>query len=410
MRDTLQWTATEEEALLVALERALRVAGKARSGDHELFFQIIQIRDHQDQGLEEIRELLNQVRATPALRLFNQPSLNFLGNCREVNHITLVKWLISRAQIVGAEQTIRDLAIYLKSETLELAEILTIDGISLTESIEVGDFILVPWDQLALTDEKWEIALRAAYEGRLPSAAITHKCQIPSLGESNSIPMPSPLPNSIESMFDVLRCITAVVGAGIRFLHYWVEPPEWAPWVVQRSTFGVDGSVFSMPAPLTKASTEEISACVKLFFSMETSQRQRLRVPIERLNRSHLSGLLRSVDAAIELGIALESLYAPTKLTDGISYTVRTRAARFLGGSIEERQGTAKTLKDVYDLRSRAVHSGRFDSDQNSKKWKDDAVVRSVLESGQRIVGRSLVKVIHEGEPDWEAFDLGDAD
>jgi hypothetical protein len=160
-----------------------------------------------------------------------------------------------------------------------------------------------------------------------------------------------------------------------------------------------------MPVQLTKASAEEVSACLKLFFELETNQRQRLRVPIDRLNKSHVLGI-RSVDAAIELGIALESLFAPTKLSEGISYTVRTRAARFLGGSQSERHQISNTLKDAYDLRSRAVHSGRFDGDQAPKKWKDESRVRSVLENGQRIVGRSLVKAILEGEPNWEEFDL----
>lgn len=409
MPETLRWTAAEEEALLSSLERALCVAAKARSSDHGLFFQIIQIRDHQDQGLEEIRDLLNHVRAIPALYLFSQTSPDFLGNCREVNHITLVKWMISRAQIVGSEQTVRDLANYLEAEILDLTEIMTIDGISLTESIEVGDYILVPWDQIPLTDWKWEITLRALYDERLPSAAITRKWQIPGLRASGSNSMPSPLPSSIHSMFEVLGCITAVVGAGIRFLHYWVDPPEWAPWTVQPNTFGIDGSVFPMPSALTQASAEEINACVKLFFGLERSQQQRLFVPIDRLNKSYVVGV-RSVDAAIELGIALESLYAPTKLSGEIAYTIRTRAARFLGGTREEREETAKSLKQVYDLRSRAIHAGRFDVGEGWKKWKNDALVRDVLESGKRIVGRSLVKVIHEGEPDWEAFDLGNGD
>jgi hypothetical protein len=61
----------------------------------------------------------------------------------------------------------------------------------------------------------------------------------------------------------------------------------------------------------------------------------------------------------------------------------------------------------VYDLRSRAVHAGRFDAEGAPKKWRDDALVRKVLENGQRLVGRSLVKVIQEGEPNWEEFDIG---
>ena len=119
---------------------------------------------------------------------------------------------------------------------------------------------------------------------------------------------------------------------------------------------------------------------------------------------------MRNVDKAIELGIALESLYAPAKLSDGIAFAVRTRAARFLGGSPDERRRTARTLRDVYDLRSRAVHAGRFDAVEASKKWRDEALVVQVLEEGQRVVGQSLVKVIQEGAPNWEEFDIGDAE
>lgn len=141
--------------------------------------------------------------------------------------------------------------------------------------------------------------------------------------------------------------------------------------------------------------------------SLDESNQARLRVPLDRLNRSYLAGI-RSVDKAIELGIALESLYAPTKLSEGIAFAVRTRAARFLGGSLEERRRTVTTLRDVYDLRSRAVHAGRFDAEGSPKKWSDDARVRAVLGAGQHLIGRSLVKVIQEGEPNWEEFDLGE--
>lgn len=116
---------------------------------------------------------------------------------------------------------------------------------------------------------------------------------------------------------------------------------------------------------------------------------------------------MRSVDTAIELGIALESLYAPAKVSDGIAFAIRTRAARFLGGTLEVRRGTVTTLRDVYDLRSRAVHAGRFDAEGAPKKWRDDVRVRKVFEEGQRLVSRSLVKVILEDEPNWEELDIG---
>jgi hypothetical protein len=123
------------------------------------------------------------------------------------------------------------------------------------------------------------------------------------------------------------------------------------------------------------------------------------------LNRSYLAGF-RSVEKAIELGVALESLYAPAKLSEGITFAVRTRAARFLGGPSDARRKTAAILKDVYDLRSRAVHTGRVDTEEGPKKWRDPNAVLEVLQEGQHVVARSLMKVIEEGKPYWEDFDI----
>jgi len=186
------------------------------------------------------------------------------------------------------------------------------------------------------------------------------------------------------------------------------EPPDWAPWAVTRSRFGVDATGYPWSTGLDDTTiVSQVQQCAQHFLQLDESQRLRLRVPLDRLNRSYLASL-RSVDMAIELGIALESIYAPTKLSEGIALAVRTRAARFLGGSLDDRKATVIALKDVYDLRSRAVHAGRFDG-EGGNKWRDASRVRTTLENGQRLVGRSLVKVIMEGESDWEEFDISEA-
>jgi hypothetical protein len=118
---------------------------------------------------------------------------------------------------------------------------------------------------------------------------------------------------------------------------------------------------------------------------------------------------MRSVDSAIELGVAIEALYAPSKLSEGIGFAVRTRAAKFLGGSLEERKNTLAVIRDVYDLRSLAVHAGRFDAEHASRKWRDEATVRLALTQGQRLVAESLMRVLEQGEPVWEDLDIGAA-
>lgn len=389
----------------LALERALLVAAKARSADYGLFFQIPLLGDGNSPStaVKELRELFNVISATPALEFFSHARQCALGNIEVINFRFLALWLISRAQLVGAKQAVNDLIRYLEAETIEITEILAVDGFSVEKKIELGEYELIAWEDVAMTDTKWQVMARSLFGRNVPTSVIVrqHKVQ-----RRHDRPWDSSAPNvrpSIEPALDILRCVTALAGAGFRLLHYWFEPEEWAPWAVSSSNFGVDSTASPWRIDLTEALAPHINKSVASFRNLDENTQLRLRVPLDRLNRSYLAGM-RSVDKAIELGIALESLYAPTKLSEGIAYAVRTRAARFLGGTFEERRSTVKLLTDVYDLRSRAVHTGRFDAE--SKKWLDETRVRAVLESGQSLVGRSLVKAIQEGEPNWEEFDI----
>lgn len=295
---------------------------------------------------------------------------------------------------------------YLAADSFEIREILAVDGFDVEGNVELGAYELMAWSQVPMTDSKWRVLVSAHFTGGTLLAALVRRHKIEpvhlhpwhgSTGYGARV--------QIEPALDVLRCVTASSGAGIRRLHYWFEPEEWAPWAVNRSGFGIDSTSMAWPVALDESQVLQLRSCVEHFMALDEGDRSRLRVPLDRLNGSYLARM-RSVDVAIELGIALESLYAPSKLNEGIGFAVRTRAARFLGGSLEERNGVVKRLKDVYDLRSRAVHAGRFDAGEKPKKWSDEANIRRALEEGQSLVGKSLVRMIQEGEPNWEDFDI----
>jgi hypothetical protein len=210
--------------------------------------------------------------------------------------------------------------------------------------------------------------------------------------------------SEFEPAHDLLRCIALLSGAGIRLLNFWIEPEARTPLNVGLTYFGVDSTVFSQFVNVAHVSQIEIEQSFAAFEKLDNNQKIRLRLPIDRLNKSFLSAI-NPVTSAIELGIALESLFAPTKLSDGISYAIRTRAAKWLGGTLGQRNETMKTLKNVYDLRSLAIHAGRFDTDGANKAWRDFEKVSLVLANGRRIVAESLVKVLCDGEPNWSDFD-----
>jgi hypothetical protein len=402
-------TYTEEATLIAALECALSVAAKARTIDHALLFQILALRDAPDSAPKEFRELLRVVQSTPVLEIFNHAYQCALGHREPVNYRFLAQWLISRGQQVGSKQAVNDVARYLDAEAIDITAILAINGFTVERNIALGKYELAAWNNVPMTDTKWQVAARELFAGHTPTAAVLQRLEIRRV---HVRPWDSPgqnAPLSIEPALDVLRCVTAVAGVGFRLLHYWFEPEEWAPWAVSRSTFGVDSTTCPSSTELSETVVPQLRETVSHLLSLDESKQLRLRVPLDRLNRSYLAGI-RSVNKAIELGIALESLYAPAKLSEGIAFAVRTRAARFLGGSLEERQRTATTIRDVYDLRSLAVHTGTFHAKGSPKKWRDEARVRKVLVEGQCLVGRSLVKVIQDGEPNWEEFDLGTVD
>jgi Apea-like HEPN len=401
MTEQAKLSVRDANVLTLALENTLLVAAKARSVNYELFFQVRALRDNLDSTLKEFRELLRVIQTIPELEFFNHAYQCAFGHRNKVDFYFLVGWLISRAQQVGAKQTIKDLARYLDVDTVKLIEIVTIDGLKVNSKIKLGDYKLISWSDIKETDTKFQMNARGFFSGVSPDAAIIQQHEVPRthlrLWEQHQ----EGFPKSLEPILDMLYCITAVVDVGIRIIYYWFEPEPWVPWKVRSNTFEIDSGTFSSPIELSPEITPRLRKFLSQFQTLDENKKLRFRTPLDRLNRSYLVG--DNVGKAIELGIALESLYAPMKLSEGIANAIRVRAARFLGGSFGERQKIVEILKDVYDLRSLAIHTGRFDT---KNKWRDDTAVSEVLKEGQRLVARSLIKVISNGEPKWEDFDI----
>jgi Apea-like HEPN len=398
---------TEEQLHLAnLLNEALKVAAKARSADFGLFFQLLQLRDRPSEAPIELRRILEFLTSLSSLEKFGHAYQYALGYRQTIDHRFLIGWLISRAQNTSSEQATADLARYLSEVNIDLVETLLVDGPQLNAPVDLGHGLqLVPWKELPQTDTKWNISCKNFMGHHLPTAGVTRRnsnCVIrhvrPWEVEQRQ------LPTSIEPLIDVFRCAVATCTAGFRLTNYCIEPPEWAPWAAHQSNFGVDGTVLGFSNVLTEEEVANITRCFNQFMKLDETQKVRLRTPIDRLNSSILAGT-GFVDAAIELGIALESLFAPTKLSEGIGFAVRNRAARFMGSDLEARKSTVRLVANLYDLRSRAVHTGRFDAD-GSKRWTEHGKCYDTLKEGQSLVGSAIVKMIQDGEPRWEEFDL----
>ena len=116
---------------------------------------------------------------------------------------------------------------------------------------------------------------------------------------------------------------------------------------------------------------------------------------MERLN----SAMRRktSVDSAIDLGIALESVFLSGQ-RGGLTFTLRVRVARWLGSTPEERRRLGEVAGDLYGVRSKAVHEGHVPVTVRGRPTAE------LLEEGYKITATAIAKLIGSGQPDWDAI------
>jgi hypothetical protein len=160
-----------------------------------------------------------------------------------------------------------------------------------------------------------------------------------------------------------------------------------------------EGEVITQKA-LAPADLDRVRDLYLRFTGLPQNMRQHLRVPLGRLNRA-----LRRIDVtnfAIELGIALEALLLNDLDDDRgeLTFRLRTRGARLLGETFEERVLTSRILRDVYKLRSIAVHTGTIPADAVSTP------IGEVLQSGCELAARAIERMMEGGSPDWERIML----
>lgn len=111
------------------------------------------------------------------------------------------------------------------------------------------------------------------------------------------------------------------------------------------------------------------------------------------------------VDAFINLGTALESLYLDGSDNSELGYKLALRAAWHLGNNAEERYSLKQEFSRMYGLRSRAVHTGDPDKVKTTPEFTATAQKRCL---------ESIIRIIRDGRfpdrEDWERLVVGSAE
>jgi Apea-like HEPN len=134
------------------------------------------------------------------------------------------------------------------------------------------------------------------------------------------------------------------------------------------------------------------------FFALPKTTREIVTRAMERLDKAMCDPL--PGDAAIDLSIALEVLTTDPGGQGEHTWKVGLRSALLLGGNLENREKTRRTVKEIYDYRSKVVHTGHIPA--NRVATATTAVSDSILVCAQ------IIESVRRGRlpPDWSKFEL----
>lgn len=353
--------------------------------------------------------LLEALRLEQELRVFDGTMLHVLSiasQCIEYWH--LGAWLISRAQSVSSNQAVEDLSQYLEASDIPCEVALVFSGLEPQGSCDMGRAIsFIRWRDLRDSPQKQSLNERLVMElpFNFPTGALvrehkTKKLYVPQTEYQQNFAKYTSSSVDATDLHDGLMCLALVGPSSPQVLASWVTVPTWTPIVAGSMQLpGLEG--FSIAQTISSEGCMQGIQLFNAFCSATTPFQSRLRLGMQRLIRAMRRG--SPVDAAIDLGISLEGLYLSDMQDDRgeLSFRLRTRSARFLRDTEPERKQIFDLMRDIYALRSSAVHTGSVDVSFQGKP------VQELLQQGFSLAAETARRFIIDGEPDWDKVMFG---
>jgi hypothetical protein len=354
--------------------------------------------------------LLEALRSEPELKLFDGTTLHVLSiAAQSIEYWHLAAWLVARAQIAGSKQALEDLSHYLEASEIPCEVAVVFSGLEPQDSYDMGHGIsLIPWNALRESSQKRSVHERAQMElpFNFPAGALvrdhsTKKIYVSQADfQQNFAKYSTSASVDATELYDSLMCLALVGPSGPQILASWVTVPVWTPFA---------GGSMELPRQEgftvgRKLSPDDCTLGRKLFeaFCLASAPFQtRLRLVMQRLVRAMRR--VTPVDAAIDLGLSLEGLYLSDMQDDRgeLSFRLRTRSARLLGSTEADRKRIFDLMRDIYGLRSSAVHTGAVDAMCRGRP------VAEVIQEGVSLAAETVRRFIVSGEPSWDKVMFG---
>ena len=315
----------------------------------------------------------------------------------------------------GPEEAVALLDSRISDQTVTVNHLLLAEGVTVEEELKIGnDIKIIPISE----KHKYILPFIIRYQyinpqpfvhSNLEQSAIiitehtlTPAFKIVAEGYEQSEPWPMGVKHTIEEDDENApeRVTTSILSLAINSpviaMQSWIYTDPYEPFRIDRGSFGARGFLDGRRTHQSvQASSNDLAKFQEIRRALlsEPDMTRRLKTPISYWVKSRMAG--PSVDGAIYLGIAMETLFLDNSETE-LSYRMQIRAAKLVGGDMSQRELTKKLVKDSYSVRSRATHQGAL-------KTKD----QEIIEKGQGLIRDAILKIIEAGTyPDWDRLDL----
>lgn len=369
--------------------------------------------------------ILNILDSSDELKIYENSMLVVGNSATTISKQMLMQWLLVHSERCGVDQALDDLAAYLQKDHNPATEVLAITGIEVDTAFELyKGCTLQPFSDLPNSspkqslDPEWlrpEVLLQQGLYGfahdsvyMAPKAALVRNTEIrPKFRLTDST---DNIPAARSTVLTDLCDSLTLVGTGAPLLAgHWHHVDHNIPgaefigssWLSPRHDV-LNRETFKISAELVDTA-QNIAAG---YLSLPESIRVRLRLPIQRLGKARRHRSL--VDKAIDLGVALESLYLGDRDEKSeVAYTFRLRAAWHMGVDFEDRKKMLSTFKEIYNVRSRAVHRGELPT-AISVPEDGKVPITKFLDSTDALCAAAIRKIIRAGAfPSWGDIVLG---
>lgn len=318
-------------------------------------------------------------------------------------------WVLWRAQRYGVEQALQELEALRTAPFLGYHSVIVLRQLAVTGAQDFGRGVtLLPWDEVPLTGMKEEFtwhrnALATSTNGH---AALLYRYQqrnLPSGTAEDFAEVGRQRYGSVPRLLDALAAMTFATDVTVVPVALYTEQDEDLPTDGGWSPFRVNDPDVGVMWPIDR---NDLTRSLNLELGDLTPEFRRVILALS----NHLASATRAAndpaEACSQLGIALETAFLAEEESSEILYRLSTRAARYVGGTdLASRRAFRKTLKDFYDLRSKAVHRGRL-TEKQMRGNNHAKVIKAAAETVRLAARRAIAD---RRFPTWSDFDLDDA-